>query len=85
MYPQAVQRLSLKTGRRSYAILLTKDTLLNSKNKYIQNCISRVTVEENQYAIKKRILEEEENEEIKVKEFKTLKRPTKRETVSIPE
>ena len=28
---------------------------------------------------------EEKNEEMKVKQFKTLKRPTKRKTVSIPE
>ena len=33
-------------------MFLSKDNLLNSKNEYVQNCISRVTVEEDVYQIK---------------------------------
>ena len=70
------------------AILLSPDTLLNSKNEYIQNCISRITVEEDKLARKRRLMEEEAEEkehEEKVKEFKKTKRPAKRKTGDGPE
>ena len=35
-------------------ILLSKDQLLNSKNKYIQNCIARITVQEDRFEIEVR-------------------------------
>jgi hypothetical protein len=50
--------LSRQVGE-AIAILLSPDALLNSKNEYIQNCISRITVEEDQFARKKRLIEEE--------------------------
>ena len=53
--------LSRQVGE-AIAILLSPDNLLNSKNEYIQNCISRVTVEEDKYSRRKRILEEEAGE-----------------------
>ena len=70
------------------AILPSPDTLLNSKNESNQNCISRITVEEDKLARKRRLMEEEaekkEHEE-KVKEFKKIKRPAKRKTGDGPE
>ena len=48
---------------------------MNSKNKYEHNCISRITVEEDKYARKKRLLEKEEEErkeEQEVLRFKEL-------------
>ena len=53
--------LSRQVGE-AIAIFLSKDSLLNSKNEYVQNCISRITVEEDKYARKKRLLEEDEVE-----------------------
>ena len=78
--------LSRQIGE-AIAILLSEDSLLNSKNEYIQNCISRITVEEDQLARKKRLIEEEldeKREEEKVQEFKKLKRPTKRRKKEAP-
>ena len=78
--------LSRQVGE-AIAILLSQDSLLNSKNEYIQNCISRVTVEEDQFARKKRLLEEEAEEKLqeeKIIEFKEKKRPTKRKTEEVP-
>ena len=78
--------LSRQVGE-AIAILLTKDKLLNSKNEYIQNCISRITVQEDMLERKKRIQREEEEdkaEEEKLKEFKKEKRPTKRRMENIP-
>ena len=78
--------LSRQVGE-AIAILLSKDTLLNSKNEYIQNCISRITVEEDQFARRKRLLDEEQEEkqeEQRIKDFKEQKRPTKRKPSTIP-
>ena len=69
------------------AILLSRDSLLNSKNEYIQNCISRITVEEDKIARKMRLQEEEEaekEEERAVQEFKEMKRPNKRKDDNVP-
>ena len=41
---------------------LSRDRLLNSKNEYVQNCISRVTVEEDKYQRKIRERQEEQEE-----------------------
>ena len=62
-------------------ILLSNDQLLNSKNEYIQNCIARVTVQEDLYERKARMLKEEEEErklEMEIMEFKSRKKNDKR-------
>ena len=69
------------------AILLSRDNVLNSKNEYIQNCISRITVEEDKGARKRRLQKEEEaekEEERAVQEFKEMKRPYKRKDGDVP-
>ena len=43
-------------------MFLSRDSLLNSKNEYVQNCIARVTVEEDAYERKIRERNEEEEE-----------------------
>ena len=53
--------LSRQVGEAIH-ILLSKDQLLNSKNEYIQNCISRITVQEDLYQRKARLLQEEAEE-----------------------
>ena len=66
--------LSRQVGE-AIANFLSKDSLLNNKNEYIQKCISRITVEEDKYARKKRLLEKEEEErkeEQEVLRFKEL-------------
>jgi hypothetical protein len=79
--------LSRQVGE-AIAILLSKDNLLNSKNEYIQNCISRITVQEDMVERKRRIQKEDEEdrmEEERIKAFKSQKRPTKRKQHQIPE
>ena len=52
---------------------LSKDKLLNSKNEYVQNCISRVTVEEDKYQRKLRERQEEQEDlenTVKLEKFK---------------
>ena len=46
-------------------MFLSKDNLLNSKNEYVQNCISRVTIEEDKYQrkLRERLEEKEESDE----------------------
>ena len=56
---------------------LSKDKLLNSKNEYVQNCISRVTVEEDKYQRKLRERQEEQEDlenAVKLEKFKKEKR-----------
>ena len=72
--------LSRQVGE-AIAILLSKDKLLNSKNEYLQNCITRITVQEDIYERKTRIIREEEEEkqdEERIKAFRAKKRPSKR-------
>ena len=45
-------------------ILLSRDTLVNSKNEYIQNCIARITVQEDLLERKMRLAKEEEEESV---------------------
>ena len=54
-------------------ILLSKDTILNSKNEYIQNCISRITVQEDMLERKARLAKEEEEERILEEEVRIFK------------
>ena len=64
-------------------ILLSKDQLLNRKNEYIQNCISRITAQEDLYQRKARLLQEEAEErqlETDIQQFKAQKRRAKRKT-----
>jgi hypothetical protein len=35
--------------------LYTKDQILNSKNEFMASCLARISVEEDKYAIKKRV------------------------------
>ena len=50
-----------------------KSELLNSKNKYIQICVSRITAEEDLLARKKRLFEKEREEKIEKQSVKELK------------
>ena len=55
------------------SILYSKDKLLNSKNEYMANCLTRICVEENTYERKRKEREsemEEEKEREKLKAFK---------------
>ena len=57
-------------------INFSKDQLLNSKNEYLQNCITRVVVQEESWEGKERERredEEEKLEEAKLAAFKMLK------------
>ena len=68
--------LSRQVGE-AVAILLSKDQLLNSKNEYVQNCISRITIQEDSLERKKRLIQEEveeKKEETALAEFKAKKR-----------
>ena len=59
-------------------ILLSKDQLLNSKNEYIQNCIERITFQEDLYERKARMLKEEDNRlEMEIMDFKSRKKTSK--------
>ena len=72
--------LSRQVGEAIH-ILLSNDELLNSKNEYIQNCIARITVQEDLYERKARLLREEAEEkrlEMEIQTFKSTKRPAKR-------
>ena len=58
------------------AISLSEDSLLNGKCDYISNCISRVTVNEDEYCKKKREIKEELEEKerlLKLEEFRREK------------
>ena len=58
------------------AISLSSDSLLNGKCDYLANCISRVTVDEDEYDKKKREIKEELDEKerlLKLEEFKKEK------------
>ena len=62
-------------------ILFTKDKLLNSKNEYLANNISRVMVDEDKYEKKRREIREEklEAEEKKaLEDFKLLRKKTEK-------
>ena len=68
--------LSRQVGE-AISILLSNDQLLNSKNEYIQNCISRISIQEDSYERKMRILQEEteeRQEETALAAFKASKR-----------
>ena len=63
------------------SIMYTKDQLLNSKNEYMANCLTRICVEENRFERKKREREEEEQEEkdkLRLFNFKERHRRPKR-------
>ena len=58
------------------AIFMSEETLLNGKNEYMNNCISRVMVNEDNFERKKREFKEEKEEEerlLRLEEFKKLK------------
>ena len=59
-------------------ILMSKDQLLNSKNEYIQNCLARITVQEDLNERKARTLKEEEEEKRLEMDFKSRKKNSKR-------
>ena len=64
--------LSRQLGE-AIAIHKSKDSLLNSKNEYVTNCISRITVQEGAIARKMRDRREEEEEkedELRILKFK---------------
>ena len=44
-------------------IIYTRDKLINSKNEYMANCLTRICVEENRFEKHKREREEEEKDE----------------------
>ena len=72
--------LSRQVGE-AIQILLSNDHLLNSKNEYVQNCISRITVQEDQYERRARLLREDTEErrlENDMLEFKAKKKTDKR-------
>ena len=57
-------------------INFTKDTILNSKNEYLSNTVSRLTIEEDAWERRERSRQEEEQEELlkrSVEEFRVLK------------
>jgi hypothetical protein len=83
---QYKEYLSRQVGE-AIAILLSRDNLLNSKNEYIQNWISRITVEKDKIARKRRLQKEEEadkEEERAVQEFNEMKRPNKWKEDNVP-
>jgi hypothetical protein len=61
--------LSRQLGE-AIAIHKSKDSLLNSKNEYVTNCISRITVQEG--AIERKIRDRREEEEEKEEELRIL-------------
>jgi hypothetical protein len=69
-------------------ILDTKDQILNSKNEYMANCLTRICVEEERYERKKRERQEEELEEEekqRLLSFKNKHRRPKRGRADIQE
>ena len=67
--------LSRQVGE-AMKIYFSKDNLLNSKNEYLQNCISRVVVQEETWETREREKREEEEEkltEARLNTFKELK------------
>ena len=69
--------LSRQVGE-AVAILMSKDSLLNSKNEYIANCISRVSIEEGAMERKMREIREEEEERKETEKFEQFKFEKKR-------
>ena len=65
-------------------ILYTKDQILNSKNEYMANCLSRVCVEEDKYARKKRERLEEQHEEEEKQLLEAFKAKYKRKKRARP-
>ena len=59
-------------------ILYTKDQILNSKNEYMANCLTRICVEENKFERKKREREEEKEEEKELQKLEAFKITHKR-------
>ena len=60
-------------------IMYSKDQLLNSKNEYMANCLTRICVEEERFERKKRERkEEEEMERVRLRNFKDKHRRPKR-------
>ena len=67
--------LSRQVGEALH-IFYSKDKLLNSKNEYVQNCISRITISEETWERKERERREEEDEQLeerRMEDFKKLK------------
>ena len=58
-------------------ILLTKEQLINRENEYAQNCISRITVQEDLYERKARLFQEAEEKQLEtdIQLFKAQKIP----------
>ena len=56
------------------AIFMSEETLLNSKNEYMNNCISRVTVNEDSFDRKKRELKEEREKEERLRKLEEFKK-----------
>ena len=54
-------------------ILYSKDQLLNSKNEYMANCLTRICVEENTFERKKREREEEEKDDREKERLRAFK------------
>ena len=54
-------------------IMYTTDQILNSKNEYMANCLTRLCVEEDRYERKKRERKEEEEEQQEIKELEALR------------
>jgi hypothetical protein len=54
-------------------IMYTRDNILNSKCEYLNNCIPRLTIEENVYERKKRERLEEEEEKTNKESFEEFK------------
>jgi hypothetical protein len=59
-------------------ILYTKDQILNLKNEYMANCLTRICVEENKFDRKKREREEEREEEKELQKLEAFKITHKR-------
>jgi hypothetical protein len=55
---------------------VSTDTLLNSKNEYIQNCISRITVKEDKLTRKRSLMGEEAEKKEHEEKFKEFKKPS---------
>jgi hypothetical protein len=65
-------------------ILYTKDQILNSKNEYMANCLSRICVEEDKYAWKKRERLEEQQKEDEKQRLEAFKAKYKRKKRARP-
>ena len=55
-------------------IFYSKDSLLNSKNEYLQNCISRITINEESWERKTRERREEEEERLEEEKMAEFRR-----------